>query len=207
MFVCFYFTWNLEINVQTSMLILVLLMELSLTTGHKDTKDPTMLHLNCLSVSVRNPPFYSQNFQNLLIPPLYTTFECGHFEMTNTVAFHRGFWPRLRCFVRWSIMHPLALHRVKIAWMQPAHLAAVLSVSVPVCRISPATEGGHCRGGWVYLLTGHLWPGEQRLGQLLHQTGTLRDQEVRHRGKTKTGPDIPARIGMWRINLASRCIH
>lgn len=54
-------------------------------------------------------------------------------------------------------------------------LFSLLSVSVPVCRLPPANEGDG-RGGWVYLLTGHLRPGEQRLGQLLHQTGALRSQ-------------------------------
>lgn len=41
-------------------------------------------------------------------------------------------------------------------------------------RVSPPHERGASRSGWVYLLTGHLWPGEQWLGQLLYQTGALR---------------------------------
>lgn len=53
----------------------------------------------------------------------------------------------------------------------------------PVCRVSPANEGRDGGGGRVYLLTGHLRPGEQRLGQLLHQTGALRS---RGRGKSRT---------------------
>lgn len=50
---------------------------------------------------------------------------------------------------------------------------SLLSVPVPACRVSPTNEGGDGGGGRVYLLTGHLGPGKQRLGQLLHQTGAL----------------------------------
>lgn len=37
-----------------------------------------------------------------------------------------------------------------------ALLFSLSSVSAPVCRVSPANEGGDGRGGRVYLLTGHL---------------------------------------------------
>lgn len=56
---------------------------------------------------------------------------------------------------------------------QPAHVS---TVSVPTCRVSPPDERGDGRGGRVHLLPGHLWPGEQRLRQLLHQTGALRSR-------------------------------
>lgn len=68
-----------------------------------------------------------------------------------------------------------------------ALLFSLLSVSVPVCRVSPANEGGYSRGGRVYLLTGHLWPGKQWLGQLLHQTGALRSQGQDRAGQNGTG--------------------
>lgn len=67
-------------------------------------------------------------------------------------------------------------------------LAHVLSVSVPMCRVSPANERGDGRGGRVYLLTGHLRPGEQRLRQLLHQTGALRSRRQDGAGRTGSGP-------------------
>lgn len=63
---------------------------------------------------------------------------------------------------------------------------SLLSVFVPVCRVSPANEGGDGGGGRVYLLAGNLRPGKQRLRQLLHQTGALRSQ-----GQDETGQDTP----------------
>lgn len=84
-------------------------------------------------------------------------------------------------------------------------LFSLLSAPVPVCRVSPANERGDGRGGWVYLLTGHLRPGEQRLGQLLHQTGALRSQSQDRAGWTGSGHTSgnPQRgSGMWRVKLA-----
>lgn len=73
----------------------------------------------------------------------------------------------------------------EIAQTQLAH---VLSVSVPMCRVSPTNERGDGRGGRVYLLTGHIRPGEQRLRQLLHQTGALRSRRQDGAGRTGSGP-------------------
>lgn len=68
-------------------------------------------------------------------------------------------------------------------------------------RVSPPHERGAGRSGRVYLLTGHLWPGEQWLGQLLYQTGALRT--TMGRSKTDRHGIPPVRIVhaeplMWR---------
>lgn len=69
----------------------------------------------------------------------------------------------------------------------------LISCVCPSCRVSPANEGGVGRGGRVHLLPGSLGPGEQRLRQLLHQTGALRrsgDARAHLRGKLHLGSGI-----------------
>lgn len=84
-------------------------------------------------------------------------------------------------------------------------LFSLLSVSVPVYRVSPANERGDGRGGRVYLLTGHVRPGEQRLRQLLHQTGALKSRGRDRAGRTGSGhaSGKPQQgSGMWILKPA-----
>lgn len=59
-----------------------------------------------------------------------------------------------------------------------SHLARLCSPLL-MCRVPPAHERGDGRGGRVHLLARHLRPGEQRLRQLLHQTGALKCRDLR----------------------------
>lgn len=88
-------------------------------------------------------------------------------------------------------------------------VSPVSSLSCLFCRVSTENEGGRSRGGRVHFLTGNLRPGEQRLRQLLHQTGALKAPWVAtqagHTPRHSSGPGIktnhkkPQTSNMWRF--------